>query len=81
MGKAFFQGEREPYLTIVDAFRHSKNTGDLLSWQKAYVKKPPDWQTANRLLADVLKGSRKSGSTTPAPSGGSATSQPAKPEK
>ena len=81
VGKAFFQGKREPYLTIVDTFAHSKNTGDLLSWQKAYVKKPPDWQTANQLLADVLKGSRKSGSTTPAPSGGSATSQAAKPEK
>jgi Domain of unknown function (DUF4157) len=81
VGKAFFQGEKGLYLSIIDAFRHSKNTGDLLSWQKAYVKKPPDWKTANQLLADVLKGSRTSRSPTPAPSGGSGTSQPPKPEK
>jgi Domain of unknown function (DUF4157) len=77
VGNAFFKGDKGLYLAIIDAFRHSA-PADLLSWQKAYVKKPPDWRTANRLLAEALKGSRKSGSATP--KGGSSPSQ-SRPEK
>jgi hypothetical protein len=81
VGKAFFKGEKEPYLTIVDAFRRDSNTHHLLDWQKASVKKPPDWKTANQLLSNALKSGSRSGSATPAPAGGTSPTKPSRPEE
>jgi len=80
VAKAYFQGDREALLTVMRAFnRDNQSRLDFVAWQRARDKDPPDWQTANRLLTNVINASRQPGATPAPPVGRTAPEAPAHP--
>jgi hypothetical protein len=67
VAKAYFQGDSEAFDKVRHAFdRDNQSRSDFQAWQHAREKKPPDWETANRLLTNAIRAAHQPGAA-PAP--------------